>query len=300
MEELAAEPQAGHPVDGVARHGQIDRCEMNPDLVRSPRLQAHAQQRMLRKRLLDGEVRERVPRRVRLERPSCRIAPVAADRSLDRSPPRTGSASDEREVLPFHTSAAHEALEPAVRILATGDDEQPGCLAIEAMDDSRALLDASCGAVGAQGSRQRRSGSTCPGVHDESGWLVDDEQMRVLPDDVQIELGLDPLFGRRQLPGDQLPTRQPVALRPPCAVDDDGAAVDQALRRSARADLLLGGEEAVQAQPVRLRRNADLGQSRSVEAPGRRRGARSPAISVPSSSMTPMTMNVSARLNAGQ
>ena len=47
MEELTLQPEvAAHAVDGISRYGQLDRGQMNADLVRSPRLQAHPQERV--------------------------------------------------------------------------------------------------------------------------------------------------------------------------------------------------------------------------------------------------------------
>ena len=63
---------------------------------------------------------------------------------------------------------------------------------------------------------------------------------------------------------------------------------------------LFAGEVPVEPKPGRCDGNDDLGQGRSVEAPCRRLGPRSPDSIVPSRRTTPLTMQRSARLKAGQ
>jgi hypothetical protein len=60
---------------------------VNADLVRPPRLQPDREQCVLRKQTLDLEVRDRIARRVCVERPPQRVVAVAANRRLDPARP---------------------------------------------------------------------------------------------------------------------------------------------------------------------------------------------------------------------
>ena len=52
VEELALEPEiARDAVDGIAAHRQVDRLEMNADLVRTPGLEPDVEQRVRAQRL---------------------------------------------------------------------------------------------------------------------------------------------------------------------------------------------------------------------------------------------------------
>src|SRR5918997_6038317 len=67
VQELALEPEvAADAVDRVARDGQADRRQVHPDLVRAPRLQPHAEQRVTWQQLLHLEVRDRLAWNVRV------------------------------------------------------------------------------------------------------------------------------------------------------------------------------------------------------------------------------------------
>ena len=67
-------------------------------------------------------------------------------------------------------------------------------------------------------------------MDDDAGGLVDDEQVLVLPDDVEVHLlGCKRTGLGGQLDDDLLPALEPVALRARLAVDEDGAVGDQPL-----------------------------------------------------------------------
>ena len=101
----------GLPVGRVARDRQVDRLEVDADLMRPPRLEPHAQQRVAVEQLLELEVRDRRARRVGVERVPHAVAAVAADRRVDRPAPRARLADDEREVLAHELAPAHEPLQ---------------------------------------------------------------------------------------------------------------------------------------------------------------------------------------------
>ena len=115
-------------------------------------------------------------------------------------------------------------------------------------------------------------------------------------------LGFHLRLGRsfRRLEANLLAAGEPVALRPSDSVDEHVSSGDEPLRRGAGAHGGLLGEEPIQPQPRGRLGYAKRDQERSVDAPCRRRGLRSPASIVPTRRTTPTTMQTSARLKAGQ
>src|SRR5437763_1053256 len=125
VEELALEAEvSSDPVDGVAGDREIDRGEVHADLVRSPGLESDAQECMVREQLLELEVRHGCARGARIERVADPVVPVAADRRGARHATRPCLSRLEREGLARPYPAAHEALQPLVRLLRARDDEQ--------------------------------------------------------------------------------------------------------------------------------------------------------------------------------
>ena len=93
---------------------------------------------------------------------------------------------------------------------------------------------------------------SCPadGMHDEPGGLVDDDQVRVLVGDVELDLVGAALVGRRRNGRghlDRLAARQQEALLPRPAVDADGTGVDQLDGGSARPDIGMTTESDIEA-----------------------------------------------------
>jgi hypothetical protein len=95
-------------------------------------------------------------------------------------------------------------------------------------------------------------------VHDDSGRLVDNEEVLVLVLNPEVHgLRLErrlATFGELHL--DVLPALEPEALRAAGAVDADRAGREQALGLGTRIDIRKAGEEAVEPEPGRLVRNA--------------------------------------------
>ena len=137
------------------------------------------------------------------------------------------------------------------------------------------------------------------GVDDEPGRLVDDEQVLVLVGDPEVErLGRSSagsaIAARIEL--DLLPAAQPVALRPRGRRRRARApAREQALGGGARADLGQLGDEAVEPRRPPPTQERELRRRHAGAA-----APRSAATSAPSRIATPITMKLSARLNAGQ
>jgi hypothetical protein len=132
-------------------------------------------------------------------------------------------------------------------------------------------------------------------MDDDARRLVDNEEVFVRVGD--RELGRrDVWFGGllRRLDLDLLAAPEPVALSAWSSVDEDGAGLEQSLCGGARADLGESREVAVESLSRGLGGDDEPGQ---CFAGGGSRSARSSAMSrIP----TPMTMKLSARLNAGQ
>jgi hypothetical protein len=304
MEELPAEPEARHAVRPVADDWKLDRSEVNADLVRSAGLEPYLEERVPREELGNGEVRHGLPRRRRIDRLPRWIAPVTADGRIDPAAPRPRPAANERRVLALERAAAHESLQASMCFFSARDDEQAGRASVEPVHDARTVHGTARSAV----SEERRS--ECPRgvagawVYDDAGGLVHDQEMIVRECDPQPDgLGLRLQLGgdrRRLLEGDALASDDVMALRTRHTVDEHRVRADQPFREGARADAGLAREKAVQPKPARRGGHDDLDQGRSVEAPGRRLGLRSPESIVPSRRMTPATMHASARLNAGQ
>src|SRR3954452_3469193 len=127
VQELALEAELVRAsVDRIARHGEIDRGEMDSDLMRAAGLELHVQQRMPREELDELEVRHRVARLVRIQRGAPRLPAVAGEGRLDATAARAGAADDERQVVTLELTLPHELLQPFVRLFGAGDDHEPG------------------------------------------------------------------------------------------------------------------------------------------------------------------------------
>jgi hypothetical protein len=129
----------------------------------------------------------------------------------------------------------------------------------------------------------------------DAGGLVNDEEVLVCVRDRQVRRRSDRFGGRLRgsLDLDLLTAGEPVALTSDFPVDEDRTPGEQTLGRSARAYLRQAGEPAVEAAAGGLRGNAEL-----LYFDGR--GSRSARRSAESRITTPITMKLSARLNAGQ
>src|SRR5215217_3045825 len=118
VEELALEPEIlGRAVGRVARDRQLDRLQVNADLVRAAGLERELEERARAEQLEHLEVRDRVAGRRGVERVTRLVQPVAADRRLDPARPRTRRPLHEREVAALDPATADQLLEALVRLV---------------------------------------------------------------------------------------------------------------------------------------------------------------------------------------
>ena len=169
VQELALEAQAPRrPVLGVADDRVIDGPQVRADLVRAPRLQAHAQQRGARQRLLELEVRHRRARVVGVGRHPRAHAPVAPQRRVDRAAARGRAPLDQRQVLARDRPRLQRVAQRAVHGLRARHHEQPRRVAIEAMHDPGARGVVAAGGDRAQRLRERPRAVPARRVHDDA------------------------------------------------------------------------------------------------------------------------------------
>src|SRR5262245_66537794 len=81
---------------------------------------------MARQRLQDLEVRHGLSRGVGVEGDPFRVAPAAADRRPDPSPPRARAAANERQEPADELPTPEQALPAPGAPLRPGDDQDPG------------------------------------------------------------------------------------------------------------------------------------------------------------------------------
>ena len=139
MQELTAEGLVRNAVDRVSHDGQVDRRQVDADLMRPSGLEPHVQQRVAAEKLGHLELGHGLAGCVGVERLPRRVVPVAADRRLDPTPPRARPAADEREVVALDLPARNQILKALVSLLRAGDNEEPGSVTVEPVDDSRAI-----------------------------------------------------------------------------------------------------------------------------------------------------------------
>jgi hypothetical protein len=311
VEELALEAEvAVHAVGRISGDGEVDRGEVNADLMRAARLETHAQERVLAEELEQLELGHGVSGEVGIEGDARRIMAVAPDRRLDPSAARARAPPHERDVLAYDLPPAEHPLEAPVDVVRAGDDQQPRRVAVQPVDDAGPLgLVAARDRVGREPMDERAARVPGRGVDDDARRLVDNEQVLVLVRDSKRDvLRLDDTRTPvRELELHLLPALEAMALRPPRAVDERAALADEPLGRRARADFLERREESIEPLPGRLLGDRDpesaRRQPRWSSPPvflGVASGRRSAAKSAASRIATPVTMNTSARLKAGQ
>ena len=112
-----------------------------------------------------------------------------------------------------------------MRVLGPGDNEEPGCVAIEPMDDARPIGIISTSSTERQElPRERPRALACARVHRQPSGLVHDEQVLVLEQHRNCHrLRLQAFRSPRELDLDQRPRLESMALRASNAVDEHSA-----------------------------------------------------------------------------
>src|SRR5215212_611561 len=181
VQELALQPRFGNAVDGIPGDREVDRGQMDADLMRAAGLEVDAEQRVMVEESFDVEVRHRLARTVGFERVPHRVVAVTADRRLDPSAARARTAADERQVRALELTLRHLLLQPLVRVVRARDDQEPRGVSVEAVDDAGAIgLLPALGAELEEAVDERARVVSGRRVDDEARRLVDDEQVRVL------------------------------------------------------------------------------------------------------------------------
>ncbi len=196
-----------------------------------------------------------------------RCAAVAAQRRVDRAAATRRATLDQREVLARDGAALQSGLERTMDVLAARDDEKPRRVAIESMNDARALGPSppatrpasACTSVPVEWPR---AGCTTTPAGLSTTSRCSSSQATVKGAGCSSATGA----ARRLalVDADDLARGEPVALGNGAAVDRDGAGVDEALRAAARAER--PGQERVQALTRAFRLDQELHRS-----PGARR-----------------------------
>ena len=143
-----------------------DRREMHADLMRTARLQAQAQQARARERLAQLEMRDGGPLAAAADRHAADVVAIAADGRVDGAAARGRPSAHQRDVLALDRPRAHLLAQRGEGLVAAREHEQPGRVAVEPVDDARALVVvAPAQAVAAQGGHAASAdGEVRPGA----------------------------------------------------------------------------------------------------------------------------------------
>ncbi len=164
---------------------------------------------------------------------------MASDGLVDATLAETGDSEDDREVLLSHLTAGELSDEGAVGGVVLGYDEEPRGSLVESMDDPGSKHSADTGEVGNVGEQcvdEGSRGHARSGVHDETGGLLEHEQVRVLVDDVERD-GLSSRLRRHRggnSDADGLPAANSHRRALDAAIDEQESLVDQSLDAGAR------------------------------------------------------------------
>src|SRR6478672_7278681 len=257
--------------------------------MRAAGLEPDVEQGVPVEQALDLEVRDRLARRVGVERVARRLPPVAADRRLDSPGPGARPPADERLVPALELPRSHQLLQLHIRLLTAGHDEQARGVAVEPVDDARPFFVLPTRGQPDEPVHERAARMARRRMDDDARRLVDDQDVLVLPGDTERHVLVLQLMGNGLRDGqlELLAAFEPVRLRPPLAVDDRRAFLHQPLGRGTGADLGQRREEAIEPLARGLGGNGD---SQRV----------SPLSNARNRIATPPSMKLSARLKAGQ
>ena len=278
-----------------------DRGQVHADLMRATRLELEVQQARARQRLGQLEVRHGRPLGAAADRHAAHVVAIAPDRRVDRAAARGRAAAHERDVLALDLPRAHLLPERRVGLVAAGEHEQAGGVAVEPVDHARALIVVTAAqAETAQRGHQRRPDHAGSRMRDHPGRLVGHDHVLVdeRERDLEPDAGLGP--GRSALDASSSSSiSSPPARRSAlCARSPSTRTAPRSIRRSAAAR---EGSPACSAQVAVEPRAGGLVLGDQLAAHGKpsTRSPGSPRTSAKISSPTPVTMKLSARLKLG-
>ena len=282
VEELALQLEISlDAVDGVTGDRKVDGREVHADLMRPPRLEGDGEQRVsginsTTLKLVTASRGLFVSSEIRVG--SLRSRPIAASirPRFDRGRPRTSARYSRTS-----SRRLSRALEPAVRLVGAGDDEEPRRVPVEAVDDSRPLR-----LLSTRHARPRRPWTSVPRVWPAEGWTT-------MPAGLSTTSRCSSSYATRmssssgsRLDGRRSGTRnleplarhEPVALRTGRAVHEHPLLRQQTLGGRPRPDFVQAGEKAVQPFACRLGRHVELEVSQASSRRAARRSAPDPRL----------------------
>ena len=174
-------------VHGVADHGVPDSAQVHANLVGAAGDDRHADQRDAVEPLGQDHPGDCLARPPRTGRDALPVDRVAADRQIDAAS-LLHQAPDEGGVLLLHLAVRELARELGVRRVVLGYHDQSGGTAVEAVHDAGAEFTADAAQVAHM--VQKRIDESAVRVaggrmHDHARRLVDDDEIRVVVDDVE-------------------------------------------------------------------------------------------------------------------
>ena len=221
-----------------------------------------AQQARAGERLGQLEVRDGGPLGAAADGHAAHVVAVAADGRVDRAAARRRAAAHERDVLALDAARAHLLAERRVGLVAAGQHEQAGGVAVEPVDRRPGAARRRRRAGRGSRSAATSVGPTTPGagcVTTPAGLSATITCSSISASGISSSAPGSGPAGRRGgllLELDQLAAGQPQRLVRALAVDAHAAALDQALGGGARGQAGVLGEVAVEALAGRLVRSA--------------------------------------------
>lgn len=181
-------PFSSPAVGCVSQDRMAEVREVHPDLVRAAGFESRLHECHVGEPAQDAIRRARLAPAPLAHAHARSIALPPPDRDVD--PPRVAphDAVHQRQVPLPDDPVLELPAERSVRRLALGDHHDPGRLPIQAVDDARPFHPADARKVSTmreQGVHERACGPAGAGMHDEPGGLVEDQYVRVLPQDVE-------------------------------------------------------------------------------------------------------------------
>src|SRR5262249_42234305 len=191
-----------HAVEPVTHHGMAEGGQMYAKLVRPAGLRGEPHERRARQVFEDLPARARGPPATAPHTHPLALPRMASDRPIDHASSRREPAAYDGEITLLDLPLPELAGESFERGDRARDQQHPRGVAVEAMDDARALRIPHAGdRREAVQERVNDRATTCTGsrMHDDARRLVDRDDRVVLVEDGERQgLGLDPRARRER------------------------------------------------------------------------------------------------------